>query len=740
MNNMSKLKIVIIMISMNNLKLIFISLVLIFAGVSCKKELNQNSPTDNPVESMDDLVINESFDFSTSQTLNVKIVAEDYVGLPATKVEIFNGNPNEDGQIIKSGITDKDQKFETTVTIPSNQESLHIRRTTYDGSIETVTMDITSSDLDYTFADKGFKGTKGNVDGPGCTDCTTTISNHQSGQLNLNSGEVVCILSGASFTGGINLNGGTVKVCGSLTLQWLNGGGTILINDDGAFIASNLNMNSTELTIENYSDAFAVSGIPSIQGVFRNYGTINLAGCNVNSGGSFYNYGTINFSNHFNNNDYTLNEGIMNVSGNFDNNGDAVLDNYCRLIVAGNFFNNNEFNNYSYLKVNGQLTNNGSDGIHMYDQALIETVSIMINDEIVGHGTNYSKITVETNTTINGSGVLSGSLDFCDADGIETNTGTIAPSVTFCEASIPETYCNPGSGGAGGVDTDGDGVEDNFDDYPNDPNKAFNNYFPSEGNFGTLGFEDLWPYKGDYDFNDLVVDYNFNTVTNANDNAVETYVTLRVRAIGAAYKNGFGIELPISPDAVEQVSGDFSITQNILNINSKNLENNQSNAVVVFFDNAFDLLPHPGDGTGVNTRNGASYVEPTEINFLIDYAYPISSENLGQAPFNPFIFVNGERGREIHLKNQIPTDLVNASLFGTGQDASNIGQNYYYKTENNLPWAINIVEEFDYPIEKAAIISAYNYFAQWAQSGGSQYPDWYSDDAGYRNNVNIYIP
>lgn len=46
-----------------------------------------------------------------------------------------------------------------------------------------------------------------------------------------------------------------------------------------------------------------------------------------------------------------------------------------------------------------------------------------------------------------------------------------------------------------GQDSDGDGVPDHFDDYPDDPEKAFNNFFFNEGNFGTLAFEDLWPIR-----------------------------------------------------------------------------------------------------------------------------------------------------------------------------------------------------------------------------------------------------
>jgi hypothetical protein len=73
------------------------------------------------------------------------------------------------------------------------------------------------------------------------------------------------------------------------------------------------------------------------------------------------------------------------------------------------------------------------------------------------------------------------------------------------------------------TDTDGDGVSDVRDEYPTDPKRAFNNYYPSKNNTGTLAFEDLWPAKGDYDFNDLVVDYNFNQVTNG-ENKLEQSV------------------------------------------------------------------------------------------------------------------------------------------------------------------------------------------------------------------------
>ena len=728
---------------MKKLSLIFfytlISVLFVISTSSCKKKL-EPVPVE-PVKTMDNLVAPESFDFSNTQNLHLKVISSDQIGLPATKIEIYNGNPNDGSSIIKSGITDKLQEFETDVVISSNLSEIHIRRINADGTIETATIDIDGSELEYIFtSNKSHGDFKNGVTGPGCTDCTTTITDHQSGTLTVNEGETICIASGASFTGVLRMKGGTINICGSMTLQSMNGDGKIMINDDGAFISNNLNMNNQDLVIENYSDAFMVGAGPNIKGTFKNWGYIALAGANINSGGKFYNYGIIAFSNHYNNNNYTYNEGTLNLAGNVANNGSAVFENHCRVNVAGNFNNNSTLDNYSYMDINGRLTLNGGGDLQMYDQALIDVVDMTINEDIVGNGSGYSKIVVTGNTTIN-SAALSGSLDFCDENGIETNNGTIEASVTFCEATIPETFCNPGSNGTSsgdGNDSDGDGVNDDFDDYPEDPERAFNNYYPDVNNYGSLAYEDMWPFKGDYDFNDLVVDYRFNTVTNSSDNVVELFVNLKVMAIGAGYKNGFGLQLPFSQDVVSGVIGDFSLTQNIININSKNLEANQDKAVIVFFDNAFDLLPHPGGSTGVNVQIGETYVEPQEIEFLVSFNYPVNPSNFGAAPFNPFIFVNSERGREIHLKDHEPTDLVDASLFNTGQDVSAPANGQYYITANYLPWALNLVYGFEYPIEKEAILNAYHHFYDWAESGGNQYPDWYSDSPGYRNSSKIY--
>jgi LruC domain-containing protein len=290
-----------------------------------------------------------------------------------------------------------------------------------------------------------------------------------------------------------------------------------------------------------------------------------------------------------------------------------------------------------------------------------------------------------------------------------------------------------------GNDNDGDGISNGYDDYPNDPLRAFNNYYPSNG-FGTLAFEDLWPSKGDYDFNDLIVDYHFCNVTNHNNKLVETFATFIVKATGASYKNGFGFQFAGNtiPQTAISSTG-HKLTENYINLGTNGLENNQNKPTFIVFDNAYKCIPYPGNGNGVNTDNNTPYVTPDTIVLQISYTaglYSLSDLNI--AGFNPFMIINKIRGKEVHLIDFPNTQLANTSLFATMDDASNQGLNKYYRSNKNLPWALNFYEKFDYPIEKAEILKAYLHFADWVQSDGNLYPDWFQNKADNKNSSYIY--
>lgn len=285
-------------------------------------------------------------------------------------------------------------------------------------------------------------------------------------------------------------------------------------------------------------------------------------------------------------------------------------------------------------------------------------------------------------------------------------------------------------------DADSDGVPDYNDDYPNDPTKAFNKYYPSENTYGSLVFEDLWPLKGDYDCNDLVVDYRFMHVTNANNEVLEMHNTLVLKAIGAAQHNGLGFQLGITPNEVQSVSG-YKLYRNYINLAPNGCEAGQTQAVFFAFDDPH-LQMSPPTGFTVNTETDKTFLVPDTTTVVILLNNPIDESTLGLPPYNPFLVKNRDRNVEIHLADYAPTDLADPTLFGTGDDDSNSGIGRYYKTTTNLPWALHFPDGFDYPIEKTSISQAYNHFANWAQSSGGLYTDWYIDIQGYRKEIDIY--
>ncbi|MCK5820258.1 MAG: LruC domain-containing protein [Bacteroidales bacterium] len=286
------------------------------------------------------------------------------------------------------------------------------------------------------------------------------------------------------------------------------------------------------------------------------------------------------------------------------------------------------------------------------------------------------------------------------------------------------------------VDADNDGVNDDEDDYPNDPDRAYNDYYPSADGFGTLAFEDLWPATGDYDFNDLVLDYRYNQVRNSENKIIEILATINLRAIGGSFHNGFGFQLPFDQSLVAGVSGQEH-KEGIVKIRGNGTESDIDKTCIIVFEDAWNYVRVPGVSF-VNTRTDSEQADPYTFNIKISLTKALTDEDLGSPPYNPFIFTNGRRDHEIHLFGQEPTDLMDKSLFGTGNDYSNSANSRYFNTASNLPWALDIPTSFEYPEEKTSVDSAYLYFIEWAETAGSSRNDWYQDKDGYRDRKRIF--
>ncbi len=324
----------------------------------------------------------------------------------------------------------------------------------------------------------------------------------------------------------------------------------------------------------------------------------------------------------------------------------------------------------------------------------------------------------------------------------ESTNGNRNKRALVDEVSIPGTFASDPSNNCKPVitvaDSDLDSVRDDVDEYPNDANAVYDLFSPAADVdglpiYGTIAYEDLWPAKGDYDFNDLVLDYSTRYTFNANAKATRIQYKFSVRALGGDLIKGFGVHFNgVASNRVNAVNGNSLTTGNISNA-SNGTENGQSNAVVIACDDVEQIINRVG-GAFFNSISSNAKGTSDTITIDISFTTGLSSSELEDIS----IFAFKQRDQEIHMVNKSPTDLVDVSLFGTSDDASDPASGQYYKTSSNHPWAIQVSESFDYPEEKADIVQAYLNFANWAQSNGANSTDWYTDQSSNRQASNIY--
>ncbi len=312
------------------------------------------------------------------------------------------------------------------------------------------------------------------------------------------------------------------------------------------------------------------------------------------------------------------------------------------------------------------------------------------------------------------------------------------------DISVPGTYfADPANNCLPQVqilDKDGDGVADNLDEYPEDKDRAYNVQVPN-ASASTLMFEDLWPATGDYDFNDFVAAYDAVAITNADNKVVEVKITSNVMAIGASYNNGFAVQFDgLKPDLVQSVKGNITNNSKYSTFNDNGTEAGQDFLNILVFDQARALFPGVG-GSGINVNPEGPFVNSEKVTVTIAFnTAKESAIEIKDLKLNPYIIVNQNREIEVHLPDYAPTGLANKKFFGTEKDNSNFEKGVYYKTKNNLPFAIKVEGLVPHMIEKQDILSGYPKLADWAASEGKEYANWYNASEGFRQNkLLIYL-
>jgi LruC domain-containing protein len=257
-------------------------------------------------------------------------------------------------------------------------------------------------------------------------------------------------------------------------------------------------------------------------------------------------------------------------------------------------------------------------------------------------------------------------------------------------------------------DYDGDGIPDDEDDDPGNGEVAFTSYFPTSGK-QIVAFEDLWPSTGDFDFNDLTMSNQVKINKDIDFNLINAEFTISIDAIGASIHNGIGMMFykesgaTFGSNIIESVSGDVT------------LDPDNTNGLILA-DDVFEAISEYYQNNGVG---------PTKIPDTLKFNIVFNSNADDFIP-ELYIFRSSDRSYEIHRSNFPPTAAMDLTLLNTVNDNGN------FKTENGLPWGLEIILDGQYksPRERVDMLAAYPQFQLWATSNGAQNTTWYqSPDA-----------
>ncbi|MEG2318443.1 MAG: LruC domain-containing protein [Rikenellaceae bacterium] len=260
-------------------------------------------------------------------------------------------------------------------------------------------------------------------------------------------------------------------------------------------------------------------------------------------------------------------------------------------------------------------------------------------------------------------------------------------------------------------------------------------YYPATG-MGTMMFEDLWPYYGDYDFNDMAFNYRIQMNMSKYNKVNQLFITLRIASVGGSIP--YDLYLQLNNVKGSQIGEAFKyIDKN--SVNPTNIvqikEGSYASEPALFrFDNIKENSKRPKGGSYLNTVKGyeISKSDMVEMSFFIDFGNGGTSfdiADMGLDAFNFFIArkdITNNKYTEIHLGGQKPSFLGGADydhLKGLSSQ-SNKSTNFYY-SNTNLVWGVNVPAEIDHAYEGIVFTYAYPEFAAWAQSAGAVNQDWY---------------
>lgn len=725
--------------------------------VGCEKDYyeEKDDTTKNPLFKEGETVPPD-FDWRTTHPVDIRVVVDDqYRGVHYYGVEVYDANPllEEGASLIGKGVARQNEDYRSVLNLPYSTEVVYVKQLTPTGGASVMALPAVSN-MEVSFrplalrkasADRSLKGVPDDLVLEYPTPADAVEITETSGSLLLeadwNASKARSYVIRGNYTGSITFNGGSLGVALYIEGSWINTGEALTVGQkDKLVLQSGARLTTTKdpftITSNNTgvlsvapnatfgSEDLDIKLVLTDANRFSNGGLAFINTANISSKAIFYNYGDTKIAS-LSSSDLTnrvVNDGHLSIGSfhNYGGSGNATFDNYCRLDISDLKTEGATLNLHAGSSLFVDKLKAGNSKFILSDEAILDVkeTELQHNNEIKGADANekYALARLGQVVLSNGGNVYEGRVEIAstshtpNGDWVKYTLRGAARMLTpgaLSELDIEASECN----GNGNRPEAGE---------PEDV--VFPIIYSERGL--TYLFEDNWPYLGDYDMNDLVVDIIPEYTADSKNLISRLSLKIDLRAVGATKHLALGIQL----DGVERSNIQSVSRNNQLGLTGKvfalanGLENGTKKAILPVFDDVHTAFGYVNPMI-VNTVKGGNQADKATVVLHIDFLSPVSKSSVTLNKLNVFIVNGGYQGkrREIHMTGFEPTEKADVSLLNFGD----VSADKLYRSGGNMIWALALPASFAYPVEWTKISDAYTQFTAWAISGGVDNTNWY---------------
>lgn len=246
--------------------------------------------------------------------------------------------------------------------------------------------------------------------------------------------------------------------------------------------------------------------------------------------------------------------------------------------------------------------------------------------------------------------------------------------------------------------------------------------------WGTLLFEDMWPSKGDYDFNDVAASYKIQLYLTGKKKpkVVAMLISIRLNALGGYHPYQLCLQIDnLNATGIDNVSsydtgGDGSGTYKF--------ETEGTDSKALF---SFDWKDKKGSTAGKYYNTEKEYaltsadLDKNQLAFYAELSEELSLDEFTNSVFN--FFIRKTDGTEIHMTGYAPTDGFMEKYNEIVKSNTSLSSDEYYRTTDGFVWGLKIPANVHHAVEDIDFIQVYPLFKEWVTSGGVTHPEWYEE-------------